>query len=170
MKPEGYEFHKWEGHFPQVITIFSAPNYEHLENNGAVMISWASGGFDVRTFGENEEQMSIYEGNKDMITLMQPRMNHLIFKMLNAVLNYGNNQFAPGIAKTLSNKDKIDWDYLNRVIAACGGKDQEKPKKEKKGLNINFKGKGGSRRGSTHSNHSGASGHKDLKGSIHSDD
>jgi serine/threonine-protein phosphatase 2B catalytic subunit len=56
VKPEGYEFHTWEGNFPTVITIFSAPNYEQLENNGAVMISQASGGFDVRTFQENSEQ------------------------------------------------------------------------------------------------------------------
>jgi hypothetical protein len=72
-----------------VITIFSAPNYEHMENNGAVMISWATGGFDIRTFGENEEQMSIYEGNKDMFSLMQPRMNHLLLKMFNSILSYG---------------------------------------------------------------------------------
>jgi serine/threonine-protein phosphatase 2B catalytic subunit len=28
VKPNGYEFHNWEGNFPTVITIFSAPNYE----------------------------------------------------------------------------------------------------------------------------------------------
>jgi hypothetical protein len=39
-----------------VITIFSAPNYEQMENNGAVLIATAAGGFDVRTFQENEEQ------------------------------------------------------------------------------------------------------------------
>lgn len=56
VKPNGYEFHNWEGNFPTVITIFSAPNYEQLENNGAVLISTSVGGFDVRTFQENDEQ------------------------------------------------------------------------------------------------------------------
>lgn len=63
VKPNGYEFHNWDGSFPTVITIFSAPNYEQMENNGAVLISTASGGFDVRTFQENDEQQSIYEDN-----------------------------------------------------------------------------------------------------------
>ena len=38
-KPQGYEFHNWNGKFPTVITIFSAPNYEQMENDGAVLIS-----------------------------------------------------------------------------------------------------------------------------------
>jgi hypothetical protein len=50
VKPNGYEFHNWDGNFPTVITIFSAPNYEQMENNGAVLIATAAGGFDVRTF------------------------------------------------------------------------------------------------------------------------
>ena len=50
VKPQGYEFHNWSGKFPTVITIFSAPNYEQMENDGAVLISTDRGGFDVRTF------------------------------------------------------------------------------------------------------------------------
>ena len=39
VKPQGYEFHYWNGKLPTVITIFSAPNYEQMENDGAVLIS-----------------------------------------------------------------------------------------------------------------------------------
>jgi hypothetical protein len=49
-KPKGYEFHKWSGEFPTVITIFSAPNYEHMENDGAVLISTGMSGLNVITF------------------------------------------------------------------------------------------------------------------------
>ena len=50
VKPNGYEFHHWEGNFPTVITIFSAPNYEKLGNSGAVLLSNSLGGFEVRIF------------------------------------------------------------------------------------------------------------------------
>jgi hypothetical protein len=39
VKQKGYEFHNWEGSFPTVITIFSAPNYEGQENDAALLIS-----------------------------------------------------------------------------------------------------------------------------------
>jgi serine/threonine-protein phosphatase 2B catalytic subunit len=55
VKPKGYEFHDWEGSFPNVITIFSAPNYEGLENDAAVLISTDKGGVDVKTFNENPD-------------------------------------------------------------------------------------------------------------------
>lgn len=139
VKPEGYEFHNWEGNFPTVITIFSAPNYEQMENNGAVLISTASGAFDVRTFQENEEQQSIYEDNQDMISLMQPRLSQLIFQMFTNILEYGASQFTPGVVKSLSTKQNIDWNYLKKVTEASKG--EEKQEKKKIGVNINFKKK-----------------------------
>jgi len=136
VKPNGYEFHNWDGNFPTVITIFSAPNYEQMENNGAVLISTSVGGFDVRTFQENEEQQSIYEDNQDMLTLMQPRMNALIFQMFTNILEYGSNQFTPGVIKSLSNQKNIDQTYLAKVVSASKG---ESVKKEVPKLGINLK-------------------------------
>jgi hypothetical protein len=136
VKPNGYEFHNWEGNFPTVITIFSAPNYEQLENNGAVLISTAAGGFDVRTFQENDEQQSIYEDNQDMLSLMQPRMNALVFQMITNMLEYGSSKFTPGIAKSLSNDKNLDKAYLQKVIEGCKGETKKEP--AKMGLKINI--------------------------------
>lgn len=79
MKPDGYELHNWDGNFPTVITIFSAPNYEQMENNGAVLIARAAGGFDLKNFYENEEKLSIWKDNKDMLHVMQPKIERAIF-------------------------------------------------------------------------------------------
>lgn len=139
VKPEGYEFHNWEGNFPTVITIFSAPNYEQMENNGAVLISTATGAFDVRTFQENEEQQSIYEDNQDMISLMQPRLGQLTLQMFTNIMEYGASQFTPGVVKSLSTQKNIDWNYLKKVTEASTGNEKKEPKKI--GVNINFKKK-----------------------------
>lgn len=113
-----------------------------MENNGAVLIATAAGGFDVRTFQENEEQQSIYEDNKDMLQVMQPRMSALVFQMITSILEYSQSINAPGVVKSLSNPTRIDQAYLNKVIEASRGEiKKEEPKKI--GIAVKIRGKGG---------------------------
>lgn len=129
VKPKGYEFHDWEGSFPNVITIFSAPNYEGLENEAAVLISTDKGGVDIKTFNENLDQPSIYEDNLDMFTLMQPKMESLIMRMFSDILAFGTNRAIPGLAKSISREQSIDFDYMKKIVESS--KNAREPPKQK---------------------------------------
>ena len=138
VKPQGFELHYWEGNFPTVITIFSAPNYEQMENNGAVLISTAQGGLDVRPFHENREQLFPFdEENQNMLSLMQFRLSASVFQMFTSVLEYGARKAAPSMVKSLSQEQNIDWEYLKRVIERS--KEEKKDINEKIALKINLK-------------------------------
>ena len=99
VKPKGYEFHDWEGRFPPVITIFSAPNYEGLDNDAAVLISNEEGGIIVSTFEENLLQPAIYADNLDMFNVVQYKMESLLNKMYSDILAFGTNRAIPGLVK-----------------------------------------------------------------------
>ena len=49
---EGYKMHKWSGpsEFPQVITLFSAPNYCDVYNNKGAVILLERGGLNIKQF------------------------------------------------------------------------------------------------------------------------
>jgi hypothetical protein len=63
--------------------------------------------------------------------------------MITNVLEYGANQFTPGVVKSLSQENKIDQVYLKKVIAASKGELTKEAPKEMK-INLALK-KGGSR-------------------------
>ena len=139
VKPKGYEFHDWEGSFPPVITIFSAPNYEGLENDAAVLISTDKGGVDVKTFNENPDQPSIYEDNLDMFTLMQPKMESLIMRMFSDILAFGTNRAIPGLAKSISRENSIDFDYMKKIIESSNNAKEPAQQKAPTKIQVNLK-------------------------------
>lgn len=70
-----------------------------------------------------------------MLSLMQPRLSAMVFQMFTNVLEYGASQFTPGLVKSISDQQNIDWNYLNKVIE--GSKEQRQQKKY--AVNIKFK-------------------------------
>jgi len=51
-----------------------------------------------------------------MFTLMQPKMESLIMRMFSDILAFGTNRAIPGLAKSISRENSIDFDYMKKII------------------------------------------------------
>jgi hypothetical protein len=51
-----------------------------------------------------------------MFTYIQPKMDSLIFRMVEKLLAVATNRAIPGLAKSISNENSIDYDYLKKIV------------------------------------------------------
>jgi hypothetical protein len=70
---------------------------------------------------------------------MQPKMESLIMKMFSDILAFGANRAIPGLAKSISRENSIDFDYMKKIVESSNNAREPPKQKAPTKINVNLK-------------------------------